>query len=426
MIKSAHGQMLIIPRENNLIRLYVPQKEHIKKDDITPRTIMAAANKILTQYSIDYHYCDWWTVYSTGQRVATGYQDPSHRIFLAGDAVHTHSPKEGQGMNTSMADTHNLTFKLAGVLKGQMDPAVLKTYESERRPVAQNLIDFDRKVTQAYESGDKNLAHKLMTCNTLFMAGGGVVYHESPLIAVPSIPVDLSKEMPDVWQRPDSGALVRKSRVEGQSNLASRLQIGRRMDSHPIYLHADGRRFESLDLLPLDGRWRVIVFAGDVSNATQMSLVNKVGAQLSKQNGLLDRYASRHPAVEHPNSLAVSQPPIEVVLIHSGTTHSTDSTSFHQTFVPFDPRQGYQYDRVYAAKGEAEPFCRPQTSDVYSGYNIDPQTGCMAVIRPDQHTAHVCDLDNVASLEMFFGGFMLPQYPDFASASEPLQFSSNL
>ncbi|THC87696.1 hypothetical protein EYZ11_012862 [Aspergillus tanneri] len=92
--------------------------------------IIAAARQSLFPYSLDCSYCDWWTVYRVGQRVANhfAYQD---RIFLGGDAVRTHTPKGGQGMNVSMQDAFNLGCKLAGVIRGQLHRSVLQTYESK-------------------------------------------------------------------------------------------------------------------------------------------------------------------------------------------------------------------------------------------------------------------------------------------------------
>ncbi|KAL8701447.1 MAG: hypothetical protein Q9201_004899 [Fulgogasparrea decipioides] len=57
------------------------------------------------------------------------------RIFLAGDAAHQMPPWAGQGSNTGIADVHNLTWKLAAVLKGQATKALLETYDVERIPV---------------------------------------------------------------------------------------------------------------------------------------------------------------------------------------------------------------------------------------------------------------------------------------------------
>ncbi|MER6510454.1 FAD-dependent oxidoreductase [Nonomuraea sp. NPDC001636] len=58
------------------------------------------------------------------------------RIFLAGDAAHAVPPTGAFGLNTGVADAHNLAWKLARVLTGRSAPALLDTYHDERRPVA--------------------------------------------------------------------------------------------------------------------------------------------------------------------------------------------------------------------------------------------------------------------------------------------------
>lgn len=64
------------------------------------------------------------------------------RIFLAGDAAHTLPPtRGGYGANTGIADAHNLAWKLAAVLAGEATPALLETYDPERRPVAWTRLE---------------------------------------------------------------------------------------------------------------------------------------------------------------------------------------------------------------------------------------------------------------------------------------------
>lgn len=68
------------------------------------------------------------------------------RVFLAGDAAHIHSPAGGQGLNTSVQDAYNLGWKLGAVLRGGADPALLDTYEEERRPVASAVLGLSTSV----------------------------------------------------------------------------------------------------------------------------------------------------------------------------------------------------------------------------------------------------------------------------------------
>lgn len=62
------------------------------------------------------------------------------RCFVSGDAAHVHSPASGQGLNTGVQDAYNLAWKLAMVLQGHADAALLDTYDAERVPIGQALL----------------------------------------------------------------------------------------------------------------------------------------------------------------------------------------------------------------------------------------------------------------------------------------------
>ncbi|MEU8779140.1 FAD-dependent monooxygenase [Streptomyces sp. NPDC048606] len=68
------------------------------------------------------------------------------RVLLIGDAAHVHSPAGGQGLNTSVQDAYNLGWKLAAVLTGAADAALLDTYEHERRPVAADMLGLTTRI----------------------------------------------------------------------------------------------------------------------------------------------------------------------------------------------------------------------------------------------------------------------------------------
>ncbi|KUH85513.1 MULTISPECIES: FAD-dependent oxidoreductase [unclassified Mycobacterium] len=70
------------------------------------------------------------------------------RVFLVGDAAHIHSVVGAQGMNTGIADSFNLGWKLAAVVRGAARPELLETYAAERAPVADRLVRGTRRITR--------------------------------------------------------------------------------------------------------------------------------------------------------------------------------------------------------------------------------------------------------------------------------------
>ncbi|TMV58745.1 2-polyprenyl-6-methoxyphenol hydroxylase, partial [Thioclava sp. BHET1] len=92
----------------------------------------------------------WASAYTMNARLADRYRDG--RVFLAGDAAHTHPPTGGQGLNTSVQDAYNLGWKLAAVLGGAPD-ALLDSYEAERRPIAAGMLGLATKLLDAAKAG---------------------------------------------------------------------------------------------------------------------------------------------------------------------------------------------------------------------------------------------------------------------------------
>jgi 2-polyprenyl-6-methoxyphenol hydroxylase-like FAD-dependent oxidoreductase len=84
-------------------------------------------------------HCSWFSTYRIAHRRAQRFRDG--RSFLLGDAAHVHSPVGAQGMNTGLQDAYNLAWKLALVTSGRANAAVLDSYEEERVPVAEQLLN---------------------------------------------------------------------------------------------------------------------------------------------------------------------------------------------------------------------------------------------------------------------------------------------
>ena len=123
LIQSAkEGNVLIIPREGGyLFRMYVEldklnPDERVSNRNLTSDHIIAAANRIMRPYTIDVKEVVWWSIYEIGHRLTDKFDDVpagktatrTPRVFTAGDACHTHSPKAGQGMNVSMGSAGRL------------------------------------------------------------------------------------------------------------------------------------------------------------------------------------------------------------------------------------------------------------------------------------------------------------------------------
>jgi 2-polyprenyl-6-methoxyphenol hydroxylase-like FAD-dependent oxidoreductase len=107
------------------------------RNDLTWEEVIRAVRREAGA-DLSFKACDWFSTYRIHHRCAERFRD--RRCFLLGDAAHVHSPAGGQGMNTGLQDAYNLAWKLALVVKGRADAALLDTYEQERIPVAQRLL----------------------------------------------------------------------------------------------------------------------------------------------------------------------------------------------------------------------------------------------------------------------------------------------
>ena len=247
------GNILIIPREGGyLVRFYIELDEVgddiLDKRSVTPEKLTEVANRILHPYSLELKDVGWWSVYEIGQRLCDKFDDvPAEetatrlpRVFIAGDACHTHSAKAGQGMNVSMADAWNLGWKLAAVLRGGARPELLHTYSEERQAVAEQLIDFDREFSRRFTarsagSGDADRERvdpeefqRYFTAQGRFTAGVATRYAPSLI----------------------TGDAMYQQLAEG-------FPVGTRFHSAPVIRLADAKRVHLGHAAGADGAWRL-------------------------------------------------------------------------------------------------------------------------------------------------------------------------
>lgn len=106
------------------------QAKYMSPDDINRRAVDKMQLKI--------EEINWFSPHHIHHRVANQFR--KGRAFLLGDAAHVHSPMGGQGMNTGIGDAINLAWKMAAVIEGQAEDALLDTYQEERKAFADRLV----------------------------------------------------------------------------------------------------------------------------------------------------------------------------------------------------------------------------------------------------------------------------------------------
>ena len=111
------------------------------RDDVTFEQVVPSIRE-QAGTSLDFKSCLWFSTYRIHHRAAERFRE--RRCFVLGDAAHVHSPMGGQGMNTGLQDAYNLAWKLALVVSGRADAALLDTYAQDRMPVAQELLEDHR------------------------------------------------------------------------------------------------------------------------------------------------------------------------------------------------------------------------------------------------------------------------------------------
>ncbi|KAL9023691.1 MAG: hypothetical protein Q9196_007039 [Gyalolechia fulgens] len=328
------------------------------------------------------------SVVQVGQRIADDF-GVDNRVFLAGDAIHTHSPKVGQGMNVSFQDTYNLGWKVCSVIKGFACPDILNTYNNERRTVALSLLEADRLTTRYYSHPKAAETSKGLPRESLqtfrnrmyaFLSGVSVTY--GPNILVPR---RTTKQAEAAFQD-DIGLSYRHDGSDGQE-LARRVPLGQRMPSTRVLNHASARPTHIAELLPSTGQWRILIFPGDALMPGRMDQITKLGQTLAQQDSCLRRYCMP------------SWNPIELYVILCNRRDELPLLKLPDVFHPWDEELGWDYGRVFAD----ERSFAGDGGDAYEKLGIDRSIGCIICCRPDQHVGYIGALEDAVALDEYFG-----------------------
>lgn len=371
---ATQGNLLIIPREGGyLVRFYVELDATCDKETLTPEKLTEVANRILHPYTVDVRDVGWWSVYEIGQRLCEKFDDvpademPTRlpKVFIAGDACHTHSAKAGQGMNVSMADAWNLGWKLASVLRGTAKPELLHTYSEERQAVARELIDFDREFSRLFSARthpDPEQFQRYFVAQGRFTAGVATRYARSMITAEPTF-----------------------------QHLAEGFPIGMRFHSAPVVRLADAKSLHLGHVARADGAWRLYIFADQEDPIGERSRTWQLCEFLASEASPVSRFT---PAGADPDSV------IDVRAIFQQGHRELSVDSMPPILLPRKGRFGLiDYEKVFCPD--------PKAGDIFDLRGVSRETGCMVVVRPDQYVSHILPLHGHAALADFFAAILL-------------------
>ena len=371
------GSILLIPREGGfLTRFYVSLESPTPetRDRILATTAEEAierANRILNPYSVDVREVTWFSIYEVRHTVAQSFDDVAAqrnpelnpRVFIAGDACHTHSAKAGQGMNVSIQDGWNLAWKLGQVLEGRSDESLLQTYNDERQDVAQKLIDYDKEWSammsrspEEMESPQEIVDFFVDTAN--FPGGFDTKYTPSRLFG-----------------------------DNAQQDLAQGFPLGMRFKSAPVSRVADTNTVHVGHHFRADGRWRLYAFA-DADGSAVADLASWLE---EAENSPVNLFTPSNTDIDSV---------FDAKVIYQQSYHDVDLAKVPRLFLPkVGHLQIMDWEKVYSTIPD---------NDIFDSRKVD-RSGALVIVRPDMYVAHVLPLSARAELTEFFAQNMAGQ-----------------
>lgn len=375
---SDQGSILVLPREGGyLLRLYVEmdklsETERVAERGLGVEDIIARARRILQPFAFEVKDVVWWSIYEIGHRLTDTFDDVpkgdtsgrAPRVFTAGDACHTHSPKAGQGMNVSMGDTFNLGWKLISVLTKRANPALLHSYSAERWDAAKSLIEYDHKWSR--------------------------------IVSAAPAKADAGDEMPRVQRQFVEGGdftagltiKYEPSALTGSNdkqNLATGFEVGRRFHSAPVVRLADAKPMQLGHVIEAGMRWTVFLFAPRDDAPLRGLCAYLHGHDKSPLNQF-------RRAGDDADAL------VDIRAIYPQGFRELTFEAMHPVLRPHKGKFGLiDYEKVFCAD-------RALAGDIFDMRGIDRTKGAVVIVRPDQYVAQVLPLDAHEEIAAFFEG----------------------
>lgn len=286
------------------------------------------------------------------------------------DLLVTHM-NTGQGMNASINDTHNLAWKIVQVLRGWANPSILRTYESERRKYAKDLIEFDKRYAALFSgkprTSDKQDGvsheefHKAYKTASGFTSGIGIHYGPSMIVNAK------------------------------HQHCAKNLVVGQRMLPQVFVRAADARPVEIHDLLPADIRFKILIFLGSVEGESRLAEINAFAQELSSSNGFLQKYSTGGQT-----SLCT----FDLTTIVAGNKKDINYLSVPQIFRAHWSKVLLDDTDVTGSKG----------GGAYERFGISTESITFVIVRPDGYVGMVAPATALDDVHEYFASFLLPRH----------------
>lgn len=222
-----------------------------------------------------------------------------------------------------------------------------------------------------------------------FTSGIGVNYRPSRLVAKPSTYRIVKSHM-----EVEADQLDGYKTAQSTLFLATNCKPGMRFPSFQVVAQSDARPWQLHHKMPSDGRFRLVIFSGDISKPARQRLVNGLGAWLSAD--VLPKYpliglspgSDPHGGTvrfktDHYPSI------IDILLVHTAKRADIEILrDLHEVYHPFDPKLGWDYDKILVD----EESYHSGNGHAYEGYGVDPEEGALVVVRPDGYVGLVTSI----------------------------------
>lgn len=262
-------------------------------------------------------------------------------------------------------------------MQWKLDPRILSTYGSERRPVAEELLSFDRGYAQAWtkslwtEDGNAYMSaltdfQKMYMRNMTYTTGILIQYAPSQLVI--EVPAETRK-------------------------LASKVIPGMRLRDFQVLNHSDAVPSMIHKILVCNGRFRLLVFAGDISCVGQAKRYEEFGRLLSSSDSFLRKFTPCEDLIDSR---------IEVITVHAASRKSVELLDLPAVFHPWSDADGWDYWKVFVDEKDIDGI----HGKGYEKCGIRTDEGCMVVVRPDGYVGLIAGLVDVGPVATYFLGLM--------------------